>query len=62
MVVNRPHVLARNAYVRAVLVIRVVAKGDQCVEPIVAAGKLQDHERLSGRFGLACDSGGGLRE
>ena len=45
-----------------VLVIGVVAVGDQRVEAVVAAGEFEHHQDLSVGFGLRGERGGGLAE
>ena len=44
MIVDRAHVLARDADIRPMMIIRVVAIGNQRIEPVVATGKLKHHQ------------------
>ncbi len=46
----------------AVLVVGVVAVGDQGVEAVVAAGEFEDHQDLAVGFGVGCEGGGGAAE
>ena len=62
MIVDGPHFFARNADVRAVMIIGVVAIRDQRIQPIVAARKFQHHQDLAARFGLTGKRRSRLRE
>src|SRR6185295_7106 len=62
VVVDGAHFLLRNAEVRAMFVIRVVAVGDQRIEAVVAAGQLQYDQNLPVDLALSGQRRARLRE
>ena len=62
VVVDGPELLLGDADMRAVLIVRVVAVGNQCVESIVAAGQFEDDQDLSVVLSLSRERGVRLGE
>jgi hypothetical protein len=62
VIVDGPHVLARNADIRPVMIVGVVAIRNHRIQSIVAARKFQDDKDLSVGLGLIGQRGGRLRK
>src|SRR5579871_1028059 len=62
VVVDGADALLGEADFGAVLVIGIVAVGDQGVEAVVAPGELEDDEDLAVGFGVGCQGGRGAAE
>src|SRR5262249_29960875 len=62
VIINLADFVLRNAEIGTVLVIRIVAVGDERVQPVISTRQFQHHQDLSIRLRLRCKARGRLTE